>query len=515
MTFRKTGWALFACAFLAAFALESGELNSSDAGMRLQVTRWLWTDEPQVRDADGWFGIYGRDGEKFAWYGLGQSLWMSPSYLIASQLAPMVTDDRRLAEKVEEMLVTYLTFPLTSALIVTVLYALLCRLGFSVPVAGLSAFGAFWCTSLLPYTNINQENSLLLLCAVSALWAVAAGVACGRFGWWALAGLAAGLGLLTRLTFVFDLGAVALFGLGLIIFTRPEQWSIRLRYWLPRICLAGVVCAVFFAIDRIYHFYRFDSWTSTYYDVIFAQRSDVVAPGDFRIGFPALAWSVKNNIWQFDPVALMGILTVPFAWRWLSAAQRIFAAAAVMLMAVYLAFYSSTHNQFDGAGAWGCRYVTTPVVLLGAFALAAIIAGGGRCPVWLRRTGVVLVVLGFVIQIASTVFWYNLEERQQVERLGASSSMVVLRFQNTAALVADRWAEWGLLPPGESARLRTPNYFPFLVSKYLGPSAKTVLYVLWAAALLAALAANVILLRRLVRMNGIGRQGAGQEKDEQ
>jgi hypothetical protein len=499
MTVRKTGWALFFCAFLASVAIESGELASWDAGNRLQVTRWLWTDEPPVSDPGGWFGIYGRNGERYAWYGLGQSVWMSPAYLVSLPASSLVSSYERIARKFEEIAVTYLTFPLTSALIVLVLYALMLRSGFGTAVAGLGSLGAFWCTSLLPYTEINQENSLLLLCTVTSMWAVASGVADRRFFWWCLAGFAAGLGLLTRLTFVFDGAAIALFGSGLIALTRPETWSAKWRHFLPRILLAALVCAVFVFIDRAYHFYRFESWTSTYYDIIFEQRGDVVKPGSFWIGFPALAWSIKHNIWQFDPVALLGLIAVPAFWRTLACRQRIFAVAAVLLLSVYLCFYSSTHDQFDGAAAWGCRYVTTPMVLLGAFGIAAVLDRRGQIRPLLKTLAVLLVLAGFLVQLLSTVFWYNLEEVQQIEGLGASSSMVALRAQNVAALATDRWEEWGLLPSGESKRMRTPNYFPFLVSKYLPPSGATAAKVIWAVFLLAALSLNLWLLLRLRR----------------
>jgi len=499
MTSRRIGWAIFFSAFLASVALESGELNSWDAANRLQVTRWIWTDEPQVRDQDGWFGIYGRSGEKFAWYGLGQSLWMSPAYLVASQAAPAVSDDSRFAEKAEEIIVTYLTFPLTSALIVMLVYALLLRLGFGAAVAGLGSLGTFWCTSLLPYTKINQENSLLLLCTLAGMWAVAAGVATGRYRWWVLAGFATGFGLLTRLTFVFDAGAVALFGTGLIAFTRSEALSTKWRYWLPRIVAAGLVCAVFVFIDRVYHFYRFESWTSTYYDIIFAQRQDVVAPGDFTIGFPALVWSIKHNIWQFDPVAVLGLIALAACWRRLGYSARIYGVTAVVLLVIYLGFYSSTHDQFDGAAAWGCRYVTTPMVLLGAFGIAVVISCGVQCAPWLGRVAVLLIVLGIAVQILSTVFWYNLEEKQQTKRIGASSSMVVLRVQNTAALLTGNWDEWGLLPEGDTTRLRTPNYFPFLVEKYLPAPANVALKTVWAVLLVAAFTLNVRVVFQLRR----------------
>ncbi|MBU3666273.1 MAG: hypothetical protein FGM15_10435 [Chthoniobacterales bacterium] len=497
MTPRKIGWALFWCAFLASIALESGELSSWDAANRLQVTRWIWTAEPQVRDQNGWFGIYGRNHEKFAWYGLGQSLWMSPAYLLASRVAPLVSADRTRAEKIEETLVTYLTFPLTAALALTALFALLLRLDFDAAVAGLSSLAAFWCTSLLPYTQTKQENSLLLLCTLTSMWAVAAGVKTGRYKWWALAGFAAGFGLLTRLTFVFDVGAVTLLGAGLIFFTGQKAWRLDWRYWMPRVMVAGLVCSVFVLVDRIYQFYRFESWTSTYYDIIFAQRSDVVAPGDIRIGFPALAWSVKYNIWQFDPLALLGLIAVPVWWRSLNWGARSFGVIAALLLAVYLVFYSSTHDQFDGAAAWGCRYVTTPMVLLGAFGVAATLSCRHRLRPWFCRFALVLAAVALAVQLLSTVLWYNLEEKQQIEHLGASESMVVLRAQNAAALATGRWKEWNLLPSGDSKRLRTPNFFPFLAAKYLPKNARLTLELLWAVIAVTTLALNLKLFLKL------------------
>ncbi|MFM8457577.1 MAG: hypothetical protein ACKOB0_01330, partial [Chthoniobacterales bacterium] len=275
-------------------------------------------------------------------------------------------------------------------------------------------------------------------------------------------------------------------------------WSAKFRYFLPRIAVAAAVCVVFVFIDRAYHFYRFESWTSTYYDIIFQQRGDVVKPGSFWIGFPALVWSVKHNIWQFDPLSLLGLVSVPFFWRMLPGSQRIFALAAVLLLAIYLGFYSSTHDQFDGAAAWGCRYVTTPMVLLGAFFIAAVLCYRRRISPLIKGLAAVAVAAGLLVQILSTVLLYNLEEVQQIEKLGASSSMVVLRMQNVAALTTGNWEKWGLLPSGESTRMRTPNYFPFLLAKYLSPTAAILAKAVWVVVLVCAILLNIGLLRRML-----------------
>lgn len=486
---------LFLCVFAGAFAIECGELNSWDAANRLQVTRWLWQDEPQVRNPqESWYGVIGRDGEKFAWTGLGQSLWMLPGHLIAAPLAGTSGH----AEKLEEILVTYLVFPLTSALAVEALYGLLLALAVPARWAALGALAAFWCTSLLPYTKTNQENSLLLLCTATALWATARAVRSDGWGWWLLAGGAVGFNLLTRLTTGLDALAVGLFGLLLLCADRSGTLAGHLRRLGLRVAVAAAVVLAFVFAERAYNFHRFESWTNTYYDLQEEQKADYLYAGDFRTGFPGLMWSVESNIWQFDPLALAALVALAVLWRRLTPEQRALAASVVALLAVCVLFYA-TRPFYDGDHAWGSRYTTTPVILLGALGVAFTAAHAGPAQTWLRRLVVFAALAGFAVQLGSTFFWYNLEEQQQKEGLGASASMVVLRGQNVAAYFTGNWEEWGLMPDFPSERLRTPNYFPFLAAKHLPPAAKSTLFAAWILAVLGALVLNLRLLRILLR----------------
>ena len=69
-----------ATAFLAALLVQSGELGTSDTTHRLQATHSLWTSEPPVDPNDyPEFGIHGRNGKLYGWYGIGQSLLMLPA----------------------------------------------------------------------------------------------------------------------------------------------------------------------------------------------------------------------------------------------------------------------------------------------------------------------------------------------------------------------------------------------------------------------------------------------------
>src|SRR4030081_1682641 len=70
---------------LFTFLIQSGELGTSDTTHRLQVTHSLWTGQPQVFPSEyPEFGLHGRGGRLYAWYGIGQSLLMLPADLIGA-----------------------------------------------------------------------------------------------------------------------------------------------------------------------------------------------------------------------------------------------------------------------------------------------------------------------------------------------------------------------------------------------------------------------------------------------
>ncbi len=80
---------------LLAFVVQSGELGTSDTMHRLQTTHWLWTSEPQVFPNEyPEFGLHGRGGRLYSWYGIGQSLLMLPADLAGTAISHLpIFDD--------------------------------------------------------------------------------------------------------------------------------------------------------------------------------------------------------------------------------------------------------------------------------------------------------------------------------------------------------------------------------------------------------------------------------------
>ena len=73
---------------LLAFVVQSGEVGTADTMHRLQTTHWIWTSQPQVFPNEyPEFGLHGRGGRIFSWYGIGQSLLMLPSDIVATWIA--------------------------------------------------------------------------------------------------------------------------------------------------------------------------------------------------------------------------------------------------------------------------------------------------------------------------------------------------------------------------------------------------------------------------------------------
>jgi 4-amino-4-deoxy-L-arabinose transferase-like glycosyltransferase len=175
--------------------------------------------------------------------------------------------------------VGYLTFPLISAAAVAFAVLILRRFGFSGSQSVAGGIAVFFCTSLFPYTQIHQENSCLLLLTLISFYGVLSWRKMGSGPYLMLTGAALGLSILIRLTAVFDLAAVRAFA---VLISRDAKHTDRNviaafgKYVIPFVIIA-------LAVDRIYQFERFGTWTDTYLDR-YARQVLVVYPQPPGIG---------------------------------------------------------------------------------------------------------------------------------------------------------------------------------------------------------------------------------------
>ena len=68
-----------------AIVVQSGELGSADTTHRLQTAHSFWTSEPAVfPDEYPEFGVHGRGGKLYDWYGIGQPLLLLPADIVGT-----------------------------------------------------------------------------------------------------------------------------------------------------------------------------------------------------------------------------------------------------------------------------------------------------------------------------------------------------------------------------------------------------------------------------------------------
>ena len=134
---------------LLAFVVQSGELGTADTMHRLQATHWLWTSEPQVFPSDyPEFGLHGRGGQLYSWYGIGQSLLMLPADLAGTWIAHWpVFSEYEDDPAVRSIVVSYSTSILVNVLTALIAFRLLRQFRFTVKEAVAGVLALLFCTT--------------------------------------------------------------------------------------------------------------------------------------------------------------------------------------------------------------------------------------------------------------------------------------------------------------------------------------------------------------------------------
>src|SRR5882757_6705913 len=197
---------------LVTFLIQSGELGTSDTTHRLQVAHSLWTDQPQVfANEYPDFGLHGRGGKLYAWYGIGQSLLMLPADLAASAASrlPLWRDYVLSGEDpaIRSILVSITINILVNVLTALAVFRLLGLFGFSAGESVAGVFSLLCATTHLHYAQNMAENNYILLLTITGFalqlkWLITGN---RRALFWGSAAL--GLNLLTRLTTALDVFA--------------------------------------------------------------------------------------------------------------------------------------------------------------------------------------------------------------------------------------------------------------------------------------------------------------------
>ena len=483
---------------LCAFVVQSGELGTADTTHRLQTTHWLWTSQPQVFPNEyPEFGLPGRGGQIFSWYGIGQSLLMLPADLMATWVAHWdIFSEYQDDPGMRSIVVSYSTNILLSVLTVLIGFRLLRQLRFNENEAVAGVLALLLCTTHLHYTQNMQENNFIMLLTLTGFsfqyeWLRSSSLRALLIG-----SVALGLNLLTRLTTGLDVIAAGVFVLAIVWFEQVrgrDLWERLLTY--GKIVVPVYVC--FAAVERLYNFYRFGSLTETYLP-IFARVSrlqDPTLPANFpwstpfREGVLGALFKPEKSIFLFDPLLVLALFLLLFLWKRLAVEVRAYALTSLLLLVAYVSLYAR-YTYWAGDFAWGDRYVSTAVEMLALVALPLLLRYRASLGPWVWRSSLVLIFISFCIQVASLAFWLPLEI-YQMETLGHPTFVIALRFKNIVAFALGKMDAWGLHTaamsedPWDYVHITTWNFLPFLLHRVgVAPGwVVEIAFAMWGAAL--------------------------------
>lgn len=450
--FRDPLFLLIFAAALIAFVVQSGELGSADTMHRLQSTHAFWTTEPPVFPNEyPEFGIHGRGGKLQSWYGVGQSLLLLPADLIgtAVEKLPVFANYDGNDPSVRNIVVTYLTSILISVLTAIVGFRFLRQLGFSVRQSVAGVLALLVATTHLHYTQNMMENNYICLLTLTGFSYGLEWLQTGSRKALLAGSTALGLNLLTRLTTGMDLIAGVLF-----VLLALRLRGIRGREFRGR-CIAFFKTAVpvfvaFGVLDRLYQFYRFGSFTNTYISVVAAEarQRDPSLPAKypfetpFHVGFLGALFTPEKSIFLFDPLIILAIIVVPLTWKRCGAPVKAYVIATALMLLAYISFYAR-YTVWSGDFAWGDRYVSTAVELVVLPAVPLLLRFRRELGRWVFGSGIALLAVSTVIQVASLAIWFPLEI-YQMETMGHPTCVIWLRLKNIAAMALGKMSAWGL-----------------------------------------------------------------------
>ncbi len=497
---RTPAFWLAVVAGLLAFCVQSGDTGTSDTAHRLQTTHSFWTSEPAVFPNEyPEFGVHGRGGKLYDWYGIGQPLLMLPADIVGTAISklPVFDDYEGTDPTIRSIFVTYTTQILITVLTALVCYRFLLLLGFDVGQSVAGVLGLLLCTTHLHYTQNMMENNYILLLTLAGFRYQFEWLKTGKSRALVIGSAAFGLNLLTRLTTGLDLifgGAFLLLALwfdkgtdrvGTGLQTRPLTrgsttsglWP-KLRHSLiTYLKVAFPIYAVFLFSDRLYQFYRFGSWTTTYvhYFTLEHRLQNPAVPANypwetpFHVGFLGALITPEKSIFLFDPLIILTLLLAFIAWRKFSPPLKAYVATSLLLVLGYVCLYAR-YTIWSGDFAWGDRYVSTAAELAGFISVPLLLKFRAQLSRAVWAAGSCVIAASLVIQLASLAFWLSLEVYQVMD-FGRPQWVVWLRMKNIVAFALGKMDAWGLMTeatkndPWDYQHLTTWNFLPFVLRR--------------------------------------------------
>jgi len=477
---------LFIISFFTSIIIQDGDFSTGDTTQRYQITKSLWTDEPQIDTLNFPFGLLGRNGERHYWFGVGQSLVMIPSDIVAKYFVDIFDLQEPLYSKVRIALVCYLTFPILTALAVTVSFKVLVLLGFSLLQSTVGSLSLLFCTSLLPYTQINHENNLIVLLTLLSLFFILKWIKYQNNHYLFLSYFFMGFNFLTRLTTIFDFLMISTFVfLYYLINFRSGiiSKSVLIKKIRDVFTIAFPTCLLFVFFERWYNWSRFGTWTRTYQSILDEQVPGLFQAIDHYGGFFTQLLNFLFNsdfsIFLYDPLLILLMFVVVLKFKNFDFQLKVLVSSIIIFLFAYIIFYSFQPFRIS---CWGNRYLMGCINICTLFALPLSLKFSNR----IISIKWIVVFFALLVQLLSITKHFRLEILQQRESLD-HLPVLYLRFLNLFNFSISDYQEAGLSYSIIAEREITLNFMPFLVSKYFPYYIQNTILFIWFGLLLFVL----------------------------
>lgn len=297
----------------------------------------------------------------YSWYEVGNTLTGIPLYLVGilfAKLLPLSPTFQALLPKAS----VSLTGAFVGAFLAGSFFSLCRRSGMNTRPAILYSLLVIAGTFLLPYFKLFMKESVLALCLTASFSHIASARNSDSIRSLALAGLYAGFGILTKLTFVLNFGILLLF-----VFLGSREKSIHMNEKIRR-SLAFSLPAILLGIGgcAIYNFIRFGN------PLISGYPDAVQFTTPLYVGAFGLLLSPGKGLAWFAPALLL----LPAALIGLRKSHR---SSVATILGIFLVnfFLYATYVAWGGDGSWGPRYLA-PIVPLLVFLVVLYVDRAGR-----------------------------------------------------------------------------------------------------------------------------------------
>lgn len=377
---RRVARRLFLGSLCLYLLTAGGSLSSTDATVMFDLTQNI-VERHSVALSGNLLGLEpnrGRDGRFYSQYGLGQSLYNIPFYLLGTAARDLVGRPIGKADTIPKAVVA-LGNTVAAAGVVAVVWLFAFHVTGAARASFVAAASVAIASPLWPYSKFGFSVPLATLLLVGAAYHLWRAMHIDRPQAAALAGALTGMAWLTRHEF-----AVVLLPFTLFVLTEGRRRGAARLPWHLLGLWGGAAAGG--ALWGAYNWIRFGSVTFVGY-----------APWFTGEGYPAFLFAPAGAVVLFCPIAL--------AWA-ASLVRGRFTAGEYLLLAgpivCFYVLYGALHDWMGGRS-YGPRYLVPGLVLLAPALAVAVSVSLGR----FRKSVLALIALSSLIQLPGVLVDYS------------------------------------------------------------------------------------------------------------